>query len=141
VVQNGSRPLAIVARTVKGWGARIEQGTGKHGTPVKKDKLNEVLGELDQTAADLHAAHAGTGVLKVTPPSGTPAPQPAHQPIQAPSFDQAMEQMGFLKDVKAGKPFAVLVRQVGETDVRDVLEGFLLKIPVIQVHGVPRRGD
>ncbi len=39
VVQNGQRPLAIVARTVKGWGAPHEQGMGKHGTPVKKDKL------------------------------------------------------------------------------------------------------
>ena len=39
VVQNGQRPLAIVARTIKGWGAASEQGMGKHGTPVKKDKL------------------------------------------------------------------------------------------------------
>ena len=47
VIQNGNRPLAIVARTVKGWGASGEQGMGKHGTPVKKDKLADVLGELD----------------------------------------------------------------------------------------------
>ena len=41
VVKNGNRPLAIVARTVKGWGAPAEQGMGKHGTPVKKDKMAE----------------------------------------------------------------------------------------------------
>jgi transketolase len=41
-------PLAIVARTVKGWGAPDEQGMGKHGTPVKKDKLATILAELDQ---------------------------------------------------------------------------------------------
>jgi transketolase len=35
VVQNGPRPMAIVAKTVKGWGAASEQGMGKHGTPVK----------------------------------------------------------------------------------------------------------
>ncbi|MDB5172327.1 MAG: Transketolase central region, partial [Phycisphaerales bacterium] len=50
VVKNGNRPLAIVARTVKGWGAPDEQGMGKHGTPVKKDKMATIFGELDQTA-------------------------------------------------------------------------------------------
>ena len=56
VIQNGNRPLAIVARTVKGWGASAEQGMGKHGTPVKKDKMGEVLAELDKTAKDMGVA-------------------------------------------------------------------------------------
>ena len=42
VIQNGHRPLAIVARTVKGWGPPHEQGMGKHGTPVKKDAASRV---------------------------------------------------------------------------------------------------
>lgn len=58
VIQNGQRPLAIVARTVKGWGASAEQGMGKHGTPVKKDKLPSILAELDQTAKDLNVGSA-----------------------------------------------------------------------------------
>src|SRR5205085_11109102 len=56
VIQNGNRPLAIVAKTTKGWGATDEQGTGKHGTPVKKDAMPKVLGELDKTARDLGVA-------------------------------------------------------------------------------------
>src|SRR6476620_11876726 len=56
VIKNGNRPLAIIARTVKGWGAAAEQGMGKHGTPVKKDKMSEIFGELDQTAKDLGVA-------------------------------------------------------------------------------------
>ena len=48
--------MAIVARTMKGWGAAAEQGTGKHGTPVKKDKLQTVFDELDKTAKDLGVA-------------------------------------------------------------------------------------
>src|SRR5271163_614472 len=43
VVQNGHRPLAIVARTIKGWGAPDEQGMGKHGTPVKKDAIPKIF--------------------------------------------------------------------------------------------------
>src|SRR6478752_1316423 len=56
VIKNGNRPLAIVARTVKGWGAAAEQGMGKHGTPVKADKLKDILGELETTARDLGVA-------------------------------------------------------------------------------------
>ena len=106
VVRNGARPLAIVARTVKGWGARIEQGTGKHGTPVKKDKVDQVLAELDQTARDLGASDAQPDeeLTIHAPPS---APQtPAGQTIRLPSFDQAMDKMGLLKNIAAGKPMA-----------------------------------
>ena len=74
VIQNGNRPLAIVARTVKGWGAKDEQGMGKHGTPVKKDHLAAVLGELDQTAKDLGASDTKSGdELKIpAPKAGCP---------------------------------------------------------------------
>src|SRR5918997_4779568 len=48
VIKNGNRPFAIMARTIKGWGAAAEQGMGKHGTPVKKDKMQEVMTQLDQ---------------------------------------------------------------------------------------------
>ncbi len=94
VVQNGSRPLAIVARTVKGWGAIDEQGMGKHGTPVKKDKLPAVLGELDQTAKDLGVGdyRIGPDELKISPPKYV-APAAtlgigahSHKPIKIASF-------------------------------------------------------
>src|SRR5436190_6600584 len=49
VVKNGHRPLASVARTVKGWGAASEQGMGHHGTPAKKEKLAGIFAELDKT--------------------------------------------------------------------------------------------
>src|SRR5208282_3829101 len=76
VIQNGQRPLAIVARTIKGWGASDEQGTGKHGTPVKKDKLPEVLAELDRTAADLGVANYKlNGELKISPITFKVAPR------------------------------------------------------------------
>src|SRR5437764_15181989 len=78
VIQNGNRPFAIIARTVKGWGASAEQGMGKHGTPVKKDKMSEVIGELDRTARDLGVAdYKLNGELKITPPSASRNPEPA----------------------------------------------------------------
>ena len=71
VIQNGKRPLAIVARTVKGWGAPDEQGMGKHGTPVKKDKMATIFGELDRTAKDLGVAdYKFNGELKIAAITG-----------------------------------------------------------------------
>jgi transketolase len=125
VIKNGNRPLAIVAQTVKGWGSAAEQGMGKHGTPVKKDKMDQIFKELDQTARDLGLGEGSSnGELKLPPPPK--APPREHKPIKIPSFDEQMEKMGFLKDVKAGKPFAprkaygVALVALGEADKRVV---------------------
>jgi transketolase len=128
VIQNGTRPLAIVAQTVKGWGAASEQGMGHHGTPVKKDKMEVVFKELDQTARDVGVGTAdasSNGQLKPAPITAKAAPRD-HKPIKIPSFEEQMEKMGFMKDVKAGKPFAprkaygVALVALGEADKRIV---------------------
>jgi transketolase len=111
VIKNGNRPLAIVARTVKGWGARDEQGMGKHGTPVKKDKLATIFGELDATAKDLGVAdYKSDGELTISPPKG-PVPTgytPTHElkAIKAASFQEGLAAVGLDKDLAAGKPIA-----------------------------------
>jgi transketolase len=126
VVQGGPRPLAIIARTVKGWGAPDEQGTGKHGTAVKKDKLATIEKELDETGKGLGlTAQTTTDELKIPPITGK-GPSHEHKPIKAASFDEQMEKMGLLKDVNAGKPFAprkaygVALVALGEADSRVV---------------------
>ncbi|MDB5305467.1 MAG: Transketolase central region [Phycisphaerales bacterium] len=106
VVKNGNRPLAIVARTVKGWGAPDEQGMGKHGTPVKKDKMATIFGELDQTARDLGVADYKTnGELKIPAPKGTVKPTET-KPIKIASFAEGLAAVGLDKDLAAGKPIA-----------------------------------
>jgi transketolase len=111
VIKNGNRPLAIVARTVKGWGAKDEQGMGKHGTPVKKDKLPVIFGELDAMAKDLGVAdYKADGELKISPPKGAPPAgyTPTHElkPIKAASFQDGLAAVGLDKDLAAGKPIA-----------------------------------
>lgn len=108
VVKNGTRPLAIVAKTVKGWGAAAEQGMGKHGTPVKKDKLSEIFGELDATAKDLGVAgyKPAAGELKVKEPKAAPAVAKESGPIKAAGFREGLAMVGLDKDLDAGKPIA-----------------------------------
>src|SRR3954470_3196677 len=88
VVQNGTRPMAIVARTVKGWGAASEQGMGKHGTPVKKDKVPDIFAELDKTAKDLGVGdYKLNGELKISPPASSRNPEPGTRtPIEVAPF-------------------------------------------------------
>jgi transketolase len=106
VIKNGNRPLCVVARTVKGWGASAEQGMGKHGTPVKKDKMPEVLGELDKTARDMGVAdYKLDGELKITAPAAVNRAEAPKQ-IKAASLEEGFAMVGLDKDFKAGKPVA-----------------------------------
>src|SRR5438046_10694266 len=44
----GAKPMAVVAKTVKGWGSPIMQGGGWHGKPATGDALKKALTELDE---------------------------------------------------------------------------------------------
>src|SRR5688500_4386758 len=102
VIKNGNRPFAIMARTVKGWGAAAEQGMGKHGTPVKKDKLNEVFAQLDKTAKELGVAdYKPDGELTIRPPKAAAeslAPS-RHEPIKLPDIHEGLALTGLDKNL------------------------------------------
>lgn len=108
VVQNGHRPLAIVARTVKAWGTPSEQGMGKHGTPVKPDKMPGVLEELDQMAANLVGNEKPEVTLpRIKRPSERRSEERAFSSgYELPSFEEALVQLGFDNVISEGKPFA-----------------------------------
>lgn len=122
VIKNGHRPLAIVAKTIKGWGAEDEKGMGKHGTPVKKDKLAGVLAELDQTAKDLGVADSKVTELKITAPPPLSVSH-ASKPIQI-NFEEAFDKAGLLKDFQSNKPIAprkaygIALLALGQADKR-----------------------
>ena len=81
---------------------------GKHGTPVKKDKLQKIFAELDQTAKDLGVAddkrerraedHAAAASRE--------ADAPSTKPIKIAPFDEGLAMVGLDKDLDAGKPIA-----------------------------------
>ncbi|MCG3126130.1 MAG: Transketolase 1 [Phycisphaerae bacterium] len=55
-VGESERPLAVVARTVKGWGAEQLRKGNWHGKPPKKDDLPAIERSIDQTVAPYAAA-------------------------------------------------------------------------------------
>jgi transketolase len=79
-IEEDARPLAIIARTVKGWGVPSLHGTGHHGTPVKAEALAGVLAELDEMARKLGVTDIETqdfAALKIAPPAAVPAARAA----------------------------------------------------------------
>lgn len=62
-------PVAVVAKTVKGWGAPSIQGGGWHGKPPTGDALRKALAELDERRIELTSALSGADQFTIQPPS------------------------------------------------------------------------
>ncbi len=56
------RPVAIIAKTVKGWGVNEFLHSNYHGKPLKADQLPQAFADLDAKAAEYGV---GTDVIKV----------------------------------------------------------------------------
>ncbi|MEM7576569.1 MAG: transketolase [Planctomycetota bacterium] len=109
-------PVAIVARTVKGWGAASQQGNGHHGTAPTGDALASVLAELDGTGKQLGAT-ADTPLKRELMVSQKPA---APTVSAYPSFDAALKQFGQEAVLEQGKmatrkAYGVSLRALGHT--------------------------
>ena len=104
-IEEDGRPLAIIARTVKGWGVPSLGGPGHHGTPVKAEALAGVLAELEETARHLGVTDIGAqdfAALKIEPPAAAPA---AHAAPRAPlSFGAALAKNPALASAKKISP-------------------------------------
>jgi transketolase len=79
-IEEDSRPLAVIARTVKGWGVPSLGGPGHHGTPVKAEAMAGVLAELEETGRHLGVTNIAAGdfaALKISPPAAVPSARAA----------------------------------------------------------------
>ncbi|MBX3356366.1 MAG: transketolase [Phycisphaeraceae bacterium] len=116
-----SAPMAIVAVTVKGWGAPSMQGGGWHGKPATGAKLTKALEELDATGVRLTSALASDDTLRIFPPTGTWT-EPA-EPRDPPSFSQAMKNYDMASTLATGrfatrKAAGLALRALGHTHPR-----------------------
>jgi transketolase len=65
-------PLAIVAKTVKGWGCPSIQGGAWHGKPPAGDALKKALTELEQKRVELTSTLSSGDQFTIQPPSQAP---------------------------------------------------------------------
>ncbi|HUW83001.1 MAG TPA: transketolase [Phycisphaerae bacterium] len=116
-------PLAIVAKTVKGWGVEALKDKGNHGKPLPADKL-------EQAAADLESMYGKLGVSPGADGMFPPKPQrkrKAHPsgPINLPSFAEAMADAGLSGAVEKGalatrRAYGAALLALGKADARVV---------------------
>ncbi len=119
-----SKPLAIIAKTIKGWGTAVLQAKGNHGKPLKESEMAVAVADLDAMAQKLGVSKDSTDGLVITPPSSEPAPLPAG-PVTLPPFDQAMADAGLTDAVAKNKlatrrAYGAALLALGKADPRIV---------------------
>ncbi len=117
-----NEPMAIVANTVKGWGAATMQQGNLHGQPVKQDMMSQALGELDAKAQELGAQWT-EGDLTIKPVEST-GPAPA-EPAARMNFTDAMKQFGQAGVLDKGKwatrrAYGIALQALGHADANVV---------------------
>ncbi len=116
------RPLAIIARTVKGWGVDSMRNSNFHGKPVPSAELDKCCAELDATGKRLGAK--ANGQWKPPSPARTSLRGPDRS-IAIAAFEQALERAGLSNALKAKKlatraAYGVALAALGEADSRIV---------------------
>jgi transketolase len=95
------KPVAIVARTVKGWGVNEFQASNYHGKPLKEEQLDQALADLDAKAQELGAAESADEAAQLSAPASIE--QPGEGPIQAGSFSEALKACGLESAIEKKK--------------------------------------
>ena len=94
VAEPDDKPLAVVARTVKGWGVGELQASTCHGKPLKEDQLDAALADLDAKAQELGVAEMEDApAVALSAPLAMEPPPPAVR-ISAGSFAEALRSVG-----------------------------------------------
>ncbi len=68
----GSTPIAVVARTVKGWGSPTMQAGNYHGKVVKGEQLAKIENELAERRQELTSSLATSDAFTIQPPAQAP---------------------------------------------------------------------
>jgi len=103
-VGRSERPIAIVARTVKGWGVAALQEGNWHGKPLKMSQVEAANQSIDNTVAGLFDAEAELPGPMTPIPARTPAREPrSPAAVTWPAFAEAMQSAGFGSALEQGK--------------------------------------
>lgn len=120
----GAKPMAVVARTVKGWGSASIQGNGWHGKPPTGEALKRALTELEEKRLSLTSSLASGDAFEIQPPSEAP-PQDWNTP-DVPTFSEFMKQNDMESLLHSGsmatrKAYGIALRAMGRVNPRVVV--------------------
>ncbi|MBD3163025.1 MAG: transketolase [Candidatus Eisenbacteria bacterium] len=122
---NEEEPVAIVARTIKGWGFPVAHGDGHHGKPVSGEDREKAHRELDETAKTVGARWTDGDLNLSAIPSADPPPKFATKAAPANLRDalRRFEQEAILEKGKLAtrKAYGHALRALGHADARVVV--------------------
>jgi transketolase len=115
--------LAIVAKTVKGWGCPSMLGSGWHGKPAEGEALKKAIAEMDQKRVELTSALVSSDQFTIQPPMDMP--ERTLKQGELPSFTSAMKKFDMESVVHSGKmatrrAYGVALRTLAQVNERVV---------------------
>lgn len=118
------KPMALVAKTVKGWGSPVMQGNGWHGKPATGDALAKAKAELDQKRVELTSSLVSTDSFTIRPPEQAAAKTEVLGEL--PPFSETMKRYDMESVVHAGKlatrkAYGIALRAMGHVNSRVVV--------------------
>ena len=113
----GTKPMVVIAKTIKGWGCASIQGNGWHGKPPTGDSLKRAISELDEKRLALTSSLASGDAFTIEPPSqAKPAPE---APGEVPSFTAFLKANDMESAIQAGamatrRAYGLALRAIGQ---------------------------
>lgn len=118
------KPVAVVAKTVKGWGAPSLAGAGWHGKPPTGEQLKRALSELDQRRVELTSSLATSdGFTIEPPPEASKTDKPA---TDVPTFSETLKSMDMESVLHSGsmatrRGYGLALRQLARANDKVVV--------------------
>ena len=117
-------PMAIVAKTVKGWGATTALTGNWHGKPATGSALEAALAELEQRRVELTTSLVQSDQFTIRPPEAAPAKEITLG--DAPTLSAMMREMDMESVLHSGrfatrKAYGLALRALGHADERVVV--------------------
>jgi transketolase len=119
-----AKPMAVVAKTVKGWGAPSMQGGGWHGKPATGDALKKALSELDQKRVEVTSALATSDQFEIEPPPEMTKKD--DEPGEMMSLTEFMKKMDMESMLQTGqmatrRAYGIALRALGQVNDKVVV--------------------
>lgn len=116
-------PMAVVATTVKGWGAEQTFAGNWHGKPATGETLQKACDELDRRRTELTSSLVQADHFEIRPPAQAAAKEDTSREI--PTFTEAMRASDMHSVVQTGrfatrKAYGVALRELGHANERVV---------------------
>src|SRR5690606_6566682 len=121
---DAERPMALVARTVKGWGSPTMQGGGWHGKPAEAAQLERAKAELEERRSELTTALTETDRFTIQPPPQAPQREVRTgelPPLAATMKKYDMESVLHTGKLATRKAYGLALRAMGHVNDRVVV--------------------